>query len=207
MRDSTQCWLLRLHRKAEDFPRRKRSKSSAVNHGNHAAAASGSALRAGVCAEARARSSYLCGSPRGAEGRRGPSGQGSRPAAPPLSAVRRAPHVGRSPRIARPERRRHRNDQPALAEACKSRENEHLSASSLACLQISRGHGLASQRAEATSSPDEVGTAQSAGIPDIARVRMGLPLRTSSLRESIPDLRRVSSSQSREGRCEPCRDC
>lgn len=93
--------------------------------------------------------------------------------------------MGRSPGIARPELRRHLSDQPTLAGACKSRENKHFSASSLASLQISREDGLACQRAEAISSPDEVGTAQSADVSNIARVGIGRRLRNSSLRESV----------------------
>lgn len=90
----------------------------------------------------------------------------------------------RPPGIARPERRRHLSDQPTLAGACRSRENEHFSAASLASLQLSREDGLACQRAEATSPPVELGTAQSADVPDIARVGIGRRLRISSLGES-----------------------
>lgn len=61
-------------------------------------------------------------------------------------------------------RRRHLNHQTTLAGAYKSRENERLSAPPLASLQISREDGLAFQRAEETSSPDEVGQAQASKI-------------------------------------------
>lgn len=90
--------------------------------------------------------------------------RGRRPADPPLSAARRAPHVTGC--LALPARsagrrdggwgwgltrRRHLSDQPTLAGAGKSRENERLSAPSLACPQTSREDGLAFHRAEATS--------------------------------------------------------
>lgn len=79
-------------------------------------------------------------------------------------------------------RRRLLSNQPTLARARKSRENERLSAPSLASLQIAREDGPAFQQAEATSP--EVGPAQSAKVLNIARLGIGQRPRTSSLSES-----------------------
>lgn len=81
-------------------------------------------------------------------------------------------------------RRRHLSDQPTLVRARKSRENERLCALSLASLQISREDGLAFQRAETASLPDEVSLAQFANVPNIARLGISRRPRPSSLRES-----------------------
>lgn len=80
----------------------RRSKPPAVNQRKHPEAPSGSALRTCVRAEARAQSSYLCGVPRGAAGRRHPSSPGKAPDSPAAlrtqrPAARRARHVGRPP--------------------------------------------------------------------------------------------------------------
>lgn len=115
--------------------------------------------------------------------------------------------MGRSPGIASRERRRHLSNQSMLAEASKSRENGHLSASSLASLQISREDGLACQRAEAISPPDEVGNHAVCGRPKYRESRYWSPA-SNLLAEGIGDLRRVSaSSQGRRGQFEPCTDC